>query len=239
MSKVDLLSVTHDPKAKLLPYLKKHENALTSLYNECWITVSDESSEALIHYLIQDSPFNAVVIPKSGAANARREVVSFGRESACSHYHYCDLDRLLTWMNHYPEELELLVKKIPGQDYTVIGRTERAMATHPESWIETEKITNKICSLALEQEIDITAGSCAFSKNIARLLAEHSEAKMTDAEWMMIAKNKAGAHISATQVNGLEYHESINAPNKSEEEAEIWFTRLKLSTIISETILKK
>ncbi|TFE02364.1 hypothetical protein [Jeotgalibacillus salarius] len=238
MKKVDLIAVVHDPRGNLLFRLKKSEETMMGLYNKVWITVSNESSEQLLQYLCHESPFHVKVIPKGGAAHARRAVVAFGLDSSCSHYHYCDLDRLLTWISYHPEELSLLVRDIPQYDYLVIGRTDQAMYTHPESWVETEKITNKICSLTLGWEIDITAGSCAFSNEIGEVINQYSEAKMTDAEWLMIAKKRACVEVSTIQVNGLEYHESINAPTTSVEEAEQWFSRLRLSMVISETLLK-
>ncbi|AJD89706.1 hypothetical protein JMA_03890 [Jeotgalibacillus malaysiensis] len=239
MTSVDLLTVTHDPEGRLLSQLQQYEQVLADLYHDCWITVSDQSSEELIQYLLYDSQFNVEVIPKHGAANARRAVVEFGLASESTHFHYCDLDRLITWMRYHQEELHSLIRNIPQSDYLIIGRTDKAMSTHPESWIETEKITNKICSFKLGKEVDITAGSCAFSHKICEMIQVHSEASMTDAEWMMIAQKQARTEIDVVEVDGLEYHEALNAPNKSMKEVEQWFSRLRLSMVISETIIKQ
>lgn len=112
------------------------------------------------------------------------------------------------------------------------------MKTHPEEWVETEKITNKICSIELGQVVDITAGSCSFSRTAAEYINEHSKAQMTDAEWAMIAKRIAKLQVTASTVEGLEYQEEINGISRSINESEKWLGRLKLSLIISESAIR-
>jgi hypothetical protein len=60
---------------------------------------------------------------------------------------------------NYEWELKNVVQDIPNYHYLILGRTERALKTHPVEWIETEKITNKIFSLEIGQDVDVTAGS--------------------------------------------------------------------------------
>lgn len=58
------------------------------------------------------------------------------------------------------------------------------MSTHPVQGVETENITNKICSLELGKEVDITAGSCSFSRNAGKyqriLTGENDGCRMGD-----------------------------------------------------------
>ncbi|MCU9614706.1 hypothetical protein OEV98_14275 [Caldibacillus lycopersici] len=37
-------------------------------------------------------------------------------ETDHTHYHYCNLDRMVTWCLHYPEELPNIKKKIATTD---------------------------------------------------------------------------------------------------------------------------
>lgn len=234
MSQVALLAVTHDPKGKNLALFQSLQDALKDIYGELFLTISEESSPELIN-VVENSEFNVKRIPKQGAAHARREVVKFGLTGQSSYFHYCDFDRLLTWANNYLMELKQLVSRMPSYDYLILGRTERAMNTHPPEWIETEKITNKICSLELGKEVDITAGSCSFSRESANYIRDLSKARMTDAEWAMIAHRIAKVHVEYIPVEGLEYHEETNGVIRTMSESEKWLGRLKLSLMISES----
>ncbi|WP_316570842.1 hypothetical protein [Neobacillus sp. YIM B06451] len=237
MGKVALITVVHDPSGKKIELFKQLQNDLESIYAELFIAISDQSSAELIE-VMEGSRFNVKVIPKKGAAEARREAVKFGLTGVCGHFHYCDFDRLLTWGKKHLDELKQIVQRIPDYGYLILGRTERAMETHPVEWKETERITNKIVSLELGQEVDITAGSCAFSRKNAEYIKKYSNGKMTDAEWVMIARRIAKSDIGYLPVEGLEYHEDTNGISRKISEAEKWLGRLELSYVISETAVR-
>lgn len=232
-----LVTVTHDPEGRNIKTFKELKPALESIYSELFITISEESSLDLIKE-IEKSKFKYKIISKNGAAFARREALKFALLGKSQYYHYCDFDRILTWGKNYLTELKRVVKNIPNHDYLILGRTERAMNTHPIEWIETEKITNKIFSLEIGKEMDITAGSCSFSRISADFINQNSKEKMTDAEWAMIIFRIAKRKVAYCAVDGLEYQEEINGLNQSISEADRWFSRLKLSLIISETAMK-
>lgn len=232
-----LVTVTHDSTGKNIKLFKELQRSFEEIYAELFLTISDESSEELINE-VRKSKFKYKIIPKNGAAYARREVLKFGLSGKSKHFHYCDLDRLLTWGKNYITELEEVVEDIPNHDYLIIGRTERAMNTHPIEWIETERITNRIFSLELGKDADVTAGSCAFSKVCADIINMFSKAEMTDAEWAMIVYRIAKRRVSYYAVEGLEYLEEINGLNRNVSESDKWLSRLRLSCIISETAMK-
>ncbi|WP_059172394.1 hypothetical protein [Bacillus sp. FJAT-27445] len=237
MAKIALITVVHDPSGKNIKLFKQLQNDLEGIYTELFIAISDQSSAELIHEM-ENSRFNVKVIPKKGAAEARREAVRFGLTGDCGHFHYCDFDRLLTWGRNHMDELNHIVHEIPKHGYLILGRTERALETHPVEWKETERITNKIVSLELGQEVDITAGSCAFSRKNAEYIQEYSNGKMTDAEWVMIAYRIGKSNIDYRPVEGLEYYEDTNGISRKISDAEKWLGRLELSYVISETAVR-
>ncbi|QFT89603.1 hypothetical protein FIU87_13160 [Bacillus sp. THAF10] len=237
MPQTALITVTHDPYGRNIKLFQELQRTLEDLYSELFITISDQSSQELTTAL-EDSKFQTKQIPKSGAANARREAVKFGLTGHSPHFHYCDFDRLLTWIKHHKEELKNLLHTESPYHYVILGRTARAFAAHPIEWIETERITNKICSLELGKEVDITAGSALFSKEAAQLINTYSSEKMTDAEWAMIVHRIAKKEIGYQAVEGLEYQEELNSPNRKMSDSEAWLTRLKLSVLISETAIR-
>lgn len=237
LSKIGLLTVTHDQSGKNIELLNELHEEFEKIYGELFITISEESSDKLVKEF-EKTQFKINIIPKKGAADARREVVKFGLSGTSEYYHYCDFDRLLTWGKNYLGELKNIMKIIPDSDYLILGRTERAFNTHPRAWIETEKITNTICSLELNKEVDITAGSCSFSRECAKYISKYSKDKMTDSEWAMIIYRIAKLGVDYRAVEGLEYHEETNGIDKIVSNAEEWAVRLKLSHIISESALK-
>lgn len=236
LTKLALLTVTHDPNAKNLNLMNQLKKAIKDIYGEIFIAISDKSSIEYIEEL-KSSNFNVKIIPKNGAAEARRAVVKFGLSGESEFFHYCDFDRLLTWGENYLEELKRTVSTKMDDDYLILGRTERAMQTHPKEWIETETITNKIVSMELGQEVDITAGSCLFTRRAATYIHTYSKEKMTDAEWAMIIDRIAKLNVGYTAVEGLEYHEAINGIIGNQSDSEKWLARLRLSYIISETAI--
>jgi hypothetical protein len=91
--------------------------------------------------------------------------------------------------------------------------------THPIEWVETEKITNKIFSLELGQEADVTAGSSGFSRQSAQLISDNSKDKMTDAEWAMIVYRIGKMKVGYKAVEGLEYREDVREFQKNNKPA--------------------
>lgn len=236
MGNVGLICVTHDPDGKNISLVNKFGSYLNEIYHDMYITVSEESNKGLPDEL-EKYGFKIKVIPKKGAAHARREVLKFGLTGSNHYFHYCDFDRLLTWADRYGNELKSIVNEIPNHDYLIIGRTERAFNTHPIEWVETEKITNKIFSLELEQEADVTAGSCGFSRQSAQLISDNSKDKMTDAEWAMIVHRIGKMKVGCRAVEGLEYREEVNGYTRQISESEKWFGRVRLCCIISESAI--
>lgn len=233
MGEVALITVVHDPNGKSTELFNQLRPELERLYSELFITISDETPPLLIKTL-ESSSFQTKLIPKRGAAHARRETVALGLTGDSDYFHYCDFDRILAWAKNHLSELKEVVKDITNHHYLILGRTERAFQSHPEEWIETEKITNRICSLELGSEVDITAGSCAFSRKIAQYIKQYSKEKMTDAEWAMIVDRIANMQVDYRTVNGLEYIDDINKSNELND-SEAWLSRLRLSFIISDT----
>lgn len=220
----------------ILYYVKRLAPSLKEIYKDLFITVSEETDKVLIGEL-KKNKFNVKIIPKKGAANARREVLKFGLTGSNEYFHYCDFDRLITWVDTYENELKNTVFEITNHDYIIIGRTKRAFNTHPIEWVETEKITNKIFSLELGQEADVTAGSCGFSRQSAELISDNSKDKMMDAEWPMIVYRIGEMKVSYIAVEGLEYREDINGYRRLIDDSSKWLGRVKLCYIISESAI--
>ena len=122
--------------------------------------------------------------------------------------HYCDFDRLLHWLECYPDELRHTVQRMTQTDCLITGRTEHAWATHPRCMIETEALFNMTFSRLLNApDIDFGAGSRGLSHRAAEYLIQHSLPVWgwaIDTAWPLLL-HRAGYSFEYVAVNGLEW----------------------------------
>ena len=227
-----LVCVVHDKEGRYVEYVRRAAPTLRAVYPHRYIAISDQTSD-LLESELRESGFEVRRVPKAGASNARRDALRFVQHTPFGHFHYCDLDRILTWALTEADELASVKTDITNCDYIIFGRTTRAFRTHPESWVRTEEITNHIFSLELGQEVDVTAGSCGFSKASLESILVHSTDKPTDSEWPMIIHRIAEGSIGYRAVEGLAYAEEINGPGPEQNDARTWVTRVRLCHLIS------
>jgi hypothetical protein len=154
---------------------------------------------------------------------------------------------------HYPHELDDVIAGIPGYDMLVLGRTERAWATHPPYQTETESLFNRVFALATGLSWDVGAGSRGLSRRAAEALLEHSEDQTvgTDAEWPLLLLDRDGFHVDYRACEGLEFETpdrfgpEIEAAGGYEAwEAQMsadphrWVFRAKLALMIAEVVVR-
>jgi hypothetical protein len=255
--RVTLVATVHQPNDALgeltratLPQLQALYGALVFL---CSQTTSAEmlallrASEATVHHERQ-RPVNL-----GGIGQVRRRALRLGLTTECDHLHLCDFDRLLHWAVHYPDELRQVVREIVNYDLLILGRTERAFATHPPYQAETERLANLIFSKIYGQERDITSGSRGLSRWAAELLLIHSheEGAGVDAEWPLIVNRFPELRLGYLLCEGLEFE----TPDRHQREIaqaggleqwleaqsarpELWVHRLRVACEIAEAALR-
>jgi len=138
---------------------------------------------------------------------ARRDALRIAQQENYTHIHLCDLDRALHWANTYPDELKSILDEIPHYDFLILGRTQRALETHPKPQRLTESLTNQFYQHLLGQYMDVNAAFRGISSRAAKTILNHSQAPSfeTDVEWPLIIKHKSKIPISYIEVEGLEY----------------------------------
>ncbi|HFI0107038.1 TPA: hypothetical protein ACGORX_001387 [Streptococcus suis] len=231
------ITTIHDVEGNLLEFLDSTYLALSSIFNEIYVTVSNRTCPTVIQKCLE--LFNNVkIIPKKGAADARRQVLKLALDdenrNGNGFIFYCDFDRVVTWIKTDINSLQELARRESYfsniYDYIVIGRTLEAFNSHPNSWKETEKITNLIASLIFHiEDLDITAGAAMLSYKYANIIALYSKHSHTDCEWPFIVRNHLGK-IGSFKTSGLQF-EKINEARKTTLQAE-YYGRLKLSCYI-------
>jgi hypothetical protein len=140
-------------------------------------------------------------------SHGRYMALKLAFETSPDYVHYADLDRLLRWVETRPDEWRRTVERVGQADCLVIGRTERAWATHPQALRQTEAITNSLFSTLLGQPLDLSAGSKGFSRRAVEFLLANSQpgrAMGADSEWIVLL-HRAGFRIDSLLVDGLDW----------------------------------
>ena len=141
-----LASTLHDPQNRLESLINEQTPKLEELFHEKIVTLSSSTSRETLQTL-KKLGYEASYGDKSVASTY---ILALRRatEKKIEPIFYCDFDRLLHWTSHYPEELEAVTQK-STHDFTLFGRTKRAMLTHPETQTLTETTAKTLASKVL------------------------------------------------------------------------------------------
>ncbi len=77
-----------------------------------YITISNVTPKRDCKKKLEESNFYINIVEKLGVGNARRDSLKFVSNYDYDYYHYCDFDRLLTWIKEYPAELNSFIQNI-------------------------------------------------------------------------------------------------------------------------------
>jgi hypothetical protein len=255
MTHVSLVSTLHDSVGWSIAPLREQAKLLGELYDRRVVVVTKMTSHAVIDAL--EASGWVLVPPKSNIgvdyiSDSRRRVLRAGIGGGADFVHLVDMDRVLHWTANYPEELRRTVARIPESDFTIIGRTPRALMTHPSNQFETESIPNRVFSLIYGKEVDITAASRGISGEAAEIILSYSKGRFfdSDSEWPTILLCKSNLKIGYIEVEGLEWEtrlkrEEMTLPDGKrvdvkeyyEKNPESWVYRAMLAHMISRAAL--
>lgn len=202
-----LLSPIHDPEARYLDALKKNMGDLLSLYERLIFAVSGKTEQSIRDFLQSSSRVSTVSSNGYGfgAHNAFREALKFDGP-----YHWIDSDRVMHWLNSYPDELKRLLDDPPDKHYTILGRTERAKHTHPLSWTHCEAPCNGMAGRRFGLEMDICVANLLLSRPAVEVILEYSSAENWGilTEWPLAVSHHLGKeHIGYVAVEGNEWED--------------------------------
>ncbi|MGI5836396.1 MAG: hypothetical protein ACOX87_07880 [Chloroflexota bacterium] len=203
---VALVSTMHDPEGRMVEATKLLIDRLLEMYEAVVVAPTSHTSPDILDAL-RGATVELLEESNGRIGVGRRHALRMGLRTTASHLQYCDFDRILHWIGRYPEELASTLEELQKYDYTIIGRTDRAFASHPRVQRDTEAITNHAFSLWFGQPVDISAGSCGVSRRAAALLLEKSVApsNATDAEWPALVQTTGKMTVGFTRTEGLEF----------------------------------
>lgn len=208
---VALVVTVHQPDERLADMAEAKLPALVTYYARMTAFCSGSTHPTILG-LLRD---HGATVEVDGASTAgiehigevRRKTLRAGLRAGTSHLQTCDFDRALHWVAHYPGELEAIIADIPNYDLLVLGRTDRAWATHPPYQAETEPLFNKVFALVTGRPWDVGAGSRGLSRRAAEMLLDLSREQTIgiDAEWPLLALERASFCVGFRACEGLEF----------------------------------
>ena len=207
------LAVTHhDPEGRMLEQIKRVLPVLTGIFGGLAIRASHTAhapSLALLTgagaLLAHGSPEQAVERFKLG--QARRDALALALQLDCPFILYCDCDRALHWAERYPKELAEVAARVTDFDFTVLGRTPRALDSHPRIQRDTEAIVNHVFASVSGHAWDVTAATRGLARRAAEavLAGCPDEDVSTDVSWPLFLERAGGFSLGYMATEGMEF----------------------------------
>jgi hypothetical protein len=209
---VVLAATHHDPEGRLYDQTARALPALARIVGGIAIQVSQASQQRSIDLLTntgahvrREPTAEFSSLPQLG--RARRAAIELGAQLDLPVILFCDFDRALHWAERYPAELARIVAELSERDFTVLGRTERAFASHPLMQRDTEAVVNTVYASVSGYTWDVTAAARGISRRAAdAILAGCPEESIgTDVAWPLFLQRAGGFTIGYSATEGLEF----------------------------------
>ncbi|HEX6385219.1 MAG TPA: hypothetical protein VF177_11160 [Anaerolineae bacterium] len=207
--RVTLAVTYHDPEGRLYETARHTLPVLTEIFDRLVVKASPAANERSLA-LWQGAGANieratASGLPKLG--QVRRATVALALQLDTSFILLCDGDRALHWARYYPQELAAVVAALPDYDFTVLGRSERAFATHPRVQRDTEAIVNLVFAAVSGHEWDVTAAARGLSHRAAEAIVAGcgDDSIGVDVSWPLYLQQSGRFSLGYRATEGLEF----------------------------------
>lgn len=205
-----LALVFHDPEGRLVNQAEHSLPVLFKAFPALAVYASSASGPGLLQLFAAAGALTGQ--RQAGTADnlvgqGRRSVLELGLRAGTDFLLYCDGDRALHWAERYPQELELANRQVQGHDFTVLGRTPRAYATHPAFQRDTEVLFNRLFAARTGLPWDVGAGGRGLSRRAAQaVLAGCPDLEMSvDVSWPLFLRQAGGFSLGYLECEGLEF----------------------------------
>lgn len=198
------LAATYYPRGEI-GRLKHYYSQMQAAYSHITISISSSATPEDAQIISELPGVEAFV--NDDWTHGRYRALKAGYASGADTIHYCDMDRLIRWVETRPEEWLQTIGRMQEVDCLVIGRTPEAWATHPQVMIRVEKVINQVFSYLLGGEFDIGSGTKSFSRAAAAYILANSQpgdAIGTDAEWPVLL-HRGGFQLDSVLVDGMDW----------------------------------
>jgi hypothetical protein len=143
----------------------------------------------------------------AGLGQSRRAAVALALQHDAPCILYFDFDSMLHWAQHYPKELAETIELLPKYDMTIVGRTRRALASHPQSQRDTEILVNQAFARLTGYDWDVMRSGRGLSRRAAEaIIAECTESSIcTDVVWPLFLLQKGSFSFKGMRTEGTEF----------------------------------
>lgn len=201
----------HDPQGRLYKVMQTAVPRLAALFDGFVVNVSERAyAPTLLLWReqgadVRQRPDRAESPPPVG--RYRRQAVAQALDLDADVIMLCDADRAAHWAIHHPAELADVVQQLPQADFTVLGRTPRAFATHPDTQVETERIINRVFAEVSGRSWDVLAAARGLSRRAAEAIISGFPDNTfgVDATWPLQLLDQGGFTLAYRETEGLEF----------------------------------
>lgn len=210
---VALAATHHDPDGRLYLQMVRAFPRLRQYFDSIAILLTPTSAVQTQSWLAQADITLRVAPPDEPIGHLhlgrwRRGAVDLALQAFphADWFLFCDLDRVLHWIEYWPDELMATLEGLLAADVTVLGRTPRALASHPRAQVATESLVNEVFERITGYGWDVMAAARGLSRRAAHLIATTSrdDSIGADCTWLLLAQ-QAGLTMAYRATEGLEF----------------------------------
>lgn len=208
------LSLTlHDPEGRLLPQAERQLPRLQQIFAGTAVVASPAAHPNLLALLAgagaaieRDTAEQARPIQQR-LGSARRQGLALALTLPAPTILACDADRILHWSEAHPHELADVAARLDQVDFTVLGRTPRAFASHPRVQRDTEAIVNQLFARVTGLPWDVTTAARGLSRRAAAAIVAGcpDDSLGVDTTWPLFLRQQDGFSLAYVETEGLEF----------------------------------
>ncbi len=230
-------AIHHDVDGRCNELLAAHVKDIRSFFIDNFVVITRETATNVqTRQLLEAAGFRIIIrsFPRTRQLDtaSHTALLAASVRGAGSEIFFGCLDRTLHMTHFHPEEFrEIINKGTQGNDYLALGRTVRALSTHPKVQLEPEMYTNAVVGHLLGiPDIDVATGCRIMTKEAAKKIVNFvwSEHRFTnpgvdvsDGLWPYII-HQDGGRVDFMRTEGLEFE----TPDQfSKEIAELGYDR--------------
>ena len=255
MSEVTLALIQYDPHGALFNQTVRVFPRLRQVFGDIAVFANAATAPRSIDYLQQNGVrvvAEATQVGLNHLGRFRRAAVELALHGPCSFIFYCDFDRVLHWAEFHPQELQGVAQQIRSHDFTVLGRTARAFATHPRIQRDTEAIINHVFERVSGRAWDTGAGARGLSRRAAEAIVAgcRDDQISNDVTWPLCLQQRGGFTLGCIETEGLEFETPDRYPDEVaragnvqawreqlDDDPQHWAHRLELARIEVEAMI--
>jgi hypothetical protein len=255
MIDVALALIQYDPNGALFDQTARVLPRLQQVFSDIAVFANAATAPYSIEYLRQHGvrvTAEAAPVGLNHVGWFRRAAVQLALQGPCAFVLYCDFDRILHWMEFHPQELIDVAQQLAHYDFTVLGRTARAFATHPRIQRDTEAIINHVFERVSGWAWDTGAGARGLSRRAAEAIVTGclDDQISNDVTWPLCLLQRGGFTLGHLETEGLEFETPDRFPaevaraggvarwsEQLDDDPQHWANRLELARIEVEAML--